>query len=236
MKFSELSPKARERAIQSYTECLIEDGWWAEGVIESAKEDGLKRGFDIDDVRWSGFWSQGDGASWTGMVTLLPFLDWMLDSGEDSPQFRRIDAERSRYTILRELIANEFTGKRVDVSIRGFHYCHSGTMRLDDIEVSGYISSPVEHPEDLLENEPFGYHKLHQGVLMGASAPRLADAIDACALLDDFAQLILTEAREFADDIYRRLEAEYDWATSEEQVAENAEINDYNYDEDGNLQ
>jgi len=236
MKFSELSPKARERAIQAHAEHVIEDGWWAEDVVESAKEDGLKRGFDIEDVRWSGFWSQGDGASWTGTVTLLTFLDWMLDSGEDSPQFRRIDAERSRYTILRELIANEFTGKSADMSIRSFHYCHSGTMHLDDIEVSGYISSPVEHPEDLLEHDPREFHKLYQGVLMGASAPRLADAIDACALLDDFAQLILTEAREFADDIYRRLEAEYDWATSEEQVAENAEINDYNYDEEGNLQ
>lgn len=236
MKFSELSPKARERAIQKHAEHVIEGGWWAEGVIESAKEDGLKRGFDIEDVRWSGFWSQGDGASWAGMVSLLPFLDWMLDSGEDSPQFKRIDAERARYTILRELIANDFIHRRVDMSMRSFHYSHSGQMSLDDIEVSGYIASPAEHPDDLLAHERFSYHKLTDGVLMGASAPRLAEAIDACALIDDFAHLILTEAREFADDIYRRLETEYDWATSEEQVAENAEINDYDYDEEGNLQ
>lgn len=39
---------------------------WHESVFEMAKEAGAILGIDIDDIHYSGFWSQGDGASFTG--------------------------------------------------------------------------------------------------------------------------------------------------------------------------
>lgn len=39
---------------------------WAESVLDMAKAAGSIIGIDIDDIRFTGFWSQGDGASFTG--------------------------------------------------------------------------------------------------------------------------------------------------------------------------
>lgn len=61
--FAELDLKAKERARE----------WWREGfeyydefVIDDFKEIAGLLGFKVDNVYWSGFCSQGDGASFTG--------------------------------------------------------------------------------------------------------------------------------------------------------------------------
>lgn len=41
---------------------------WYESVFEDAKRIGALMGWDIDDIAFSGFWSQGDGASFTGTL------------------------------------------------------------------------------------------------------------------------------------------------------------------------
>jgi hypothetical protein len=41
---------------------------WYEEIYARAKEDGPERGFNIDEIQFSGFHSQGDGASWTGTL------------------------------------------------------------------------------------------------------------------------------------------------------------------------
>jgi hypothetical protein len=42
--------------------------------------------------------------------------------------------------------------------------------------------------------------------------------------------------RGLADDLYRALEAEYDWLTDDEQLIERIECNEYDFDEEGNVQ
>ena len=77
-KFNELEGRDKERARNKLAEWATDHEWY-ESVYGLAREDGAKRGFEIDDIRFSGFWSQGDGASWTGSVDVKQFLEYLLE-------------------------------------------------------------------------------------------------------------------------------------------------------------
>jgi hypothetical protein len=48
--------------------------WW-DGAYDMAVEDGREKGFYIDKIYFSGFHSQGDGASWAGQVDVRQWLE-----------------------------------------------------------------------------------------------------------------------------------------------------------------
>lgn len=61
--------ETKEELIEQYRYANVEyEGWW-EFVYEDFKEDMRKNhGIDVHDITFSGFWSQGDGAEFTGKV------------------------------------------------------------------------------------------------------------------------------------------------------------------------
>jgi hypothetical protein len=63
--FAELSGPARQRAIEAHREFLGQE-WDGEATIDDAKQAFAYAGFDISEVHFSGFWSQGDGACFEG--------------------------------------------------------------------------------------------------------------------------------------------------------------------------
>jgi len=63
--FEELSSEAKDTAREWWREASQHDEWW-EFVYEDAKNIGGLMGIDIDNIYFSGFWSQGDGANFTG--------------------------------------------------------------------------------------------------------------------------------------------------------------------------
>ena len=66
-QFDELTDAAKEKAREWFRG--IADEWGDECIIDDAKRIGAMIGFDVDKIYWRGFWSQGDGACWTGSVT-----------------------------------------------------------------------------------------------------------------------------------------------------------------------
>ena len=66
-QFDELDSAAQETAREWFRG--IADDWGAKFVIDYAKHVGAMIGFDVDEIYWRGFWSQGDGACWSGSVT-----------------------------------------------------------------------------------------------------------------------------------------------------------------------
>lgn len=83
-KFGELSEDAKEKARQWYREADDGDNFWSESVIEDAATIADLMGIDLRQrpvklmngstryepaIYWSGFWSQGDGASFEGTYT-----------------------------------------------------------------------------------------------------------------------------------------------------------------------
>src|ERR1017187_4227073 len=66
-KFDELSDAAKEKARQWHREADYGDNYFAECTIDEVKgEIGKALGFDVAEVYWSGFSSQGDGACIVG--------------------------------------------------------------------------------------------------------------------------------------------------------------------------
>lgn len=64
--FEELSEAAKENARDWYREGLYMDNFEFECVTDDAKEIAALMGIDIDNIYWSGFASQGDGACFEG--------------------------------------------------------------------------------------------------------------------------------------------------------------------------
>jgi len=229
-KFEELSERAQDKARQWYAEHGMCYEWW-DGDYEDAKDQGKERGFDIDDIRFSGFWSQGDGASWTGHIIVRDFLNWLLAQPENSPQYRRMEGARHRYTVLQEIIEADCGSdmpelfERVCEVIRsGYHYVHSNTMQIAEPNCDGLYDIMETMQEDEI---------IPAGVLKGASIRDLAKGIDADVLFNELHEIMVAEAKNYADEIYEQLEQTYDDLNSDDSITEACEANDWRFDEYG---
>lgn len=229
-KFDELEGRAKEHARNKLIEWATDHEWW-DGVYDLAKEDGAKRGFDIEDIRFSGFWSQGDGASWTGSVDVKQFVEWMLEQPEDTPAHRWIDADRHRYLCLIELMKDGWVERNINVTRNGYHYVHEQTTGPEH----GVDWSALENESgwDDLANAETILHS--EGILKGASVVGVAEGIDIKSLIPELDDKIKEEVRAFSQHIYKQLEAEYNHLTSDEQLTDMAEANEYRFDEDGDV-
>jgi hypothetical protein len=99
--WDELSDQAKEKAIERNRDINIDNSWHDE-VINDATEDLFNDGVEDVEILYSGFHSQGDGASFTGRVR--DPKKWLKAIGmENIPQevedliYARIDRESSRY-------------------------------------------------------------------------------------------------------------------------------------------
>lgn len=63
-EFSELTDKQKEKVIANYHDFNVQGEWYG-FVLEEWTEKLEEMGFKNPDIRFTGFWSQGDGASFT---------------------------------------------------------------------------------------------------------------------------------------------------------------------------
>lgn len=210
MKWTELTPKARESFLSTYSA-----DYFADCTLEYYKEDPdvAAKGFDIDEIFYSGFSSQGDGASWKGCVKLGDYIKhhW---TGDDTAVKREI---------LLAMLENADMANYIQIATRG-SYCHSNTM---------YVKHGIETyfgPGTTIDAK-----HIKENMFFGANVADLLEAIGGDDTLEAFCEEMLTAARELADEIYAALEKEYDYQHSEECVAELAEANDWEFDEEGEM-
>jgi hypothetical protein len=210
--YDELSDKAKDRVRTKHCEHM--DWEWWDSTYDYFKERGGERGFDIEDMRFSGFWSQGDGALWTGQVRLADFISYHICD---------TDADHHRYQILLMLLGEDWIDYAINVSQSGFHYQHSGCMRFDSTK-NGAVFDLLEDDNAVLQGE---------GVLQGANVYQLWTGIDGDSLMDDLDTLIEKEAKAYADELYKALEEDYEAMTSDEAIADDCYINGRRFEEDG---
>ena len=193
-------PEQFEREFRQWAEAGPYDEWW-DSVYEMAKEDGAALGFNIEDIHFTGFWSQGDGACWEGSITVLTFIEKFCDMNEP------------RWHILHALVDNDLTHKYVGVSTSG-RYSHSNTMRIAGGDLDAYVDGEV----------------LTAGVYAGADAGAMFDDIGGVEIFNELAERMEEEAKDFADQIYRNLEEEYEYLTSYEEFIASCEANDVEFE------
>jgi len=205
--FDELSPEARGKAVEDFVSSLWDD--WHSDTVEEWQGKLVEKGFSNPEIQWSGFWSQGDGASFSCSFHLV---------GDNAKQFlSEVDKTKALvfWTELR-LDGHRVTDFHVEGNITtSGRYSHENTMQL---EVSDY--------------------GLGDGWGNGNGSEKLEDRLsDFNSVLDRDAieKNILEYARGLAQEIYSDLKEEYEYQTSEESARESSLCNDYKYDECGNL-
>jgi hypothetical protein len=248
--------------IERYREINVDHDWW-DYHYDDFMAQMLRAGVQVDDIVFSGFWSQGDGACFDGGVSesrqlllwvLVPgYREWFtaLAYSSDFPQiearrwiWRQIESYAETKGFIGQRILEQyrnFEAKLLDVlgdNIKPFiqcdavgydleemgkkitltnrNYYHSGTMTmssfLDDVYFEQYV-------EDCLDEDDIRYT-----VLMNLASSAEAD-------LEHFDEIIDNFLFEQADDLYRRLQEDYDYLTSDEAVWEAIEAN--GLDEEG---
>ncbi|HVW99689.1 MAG TPA: hypothetical protein VHA52_04485 [Candidatus Babeliaceae bacterium] len=136
-KFDELSDEAKQVAIQGYREGSQDFDFAAEHILDDFKEIGKIIGIDIDNIYFSGFYSQGDGACFEGDYR------YKKNSVKDITTFAPLDKELQAIAFnLYALQRKNFFQLCAFVKHRG-HYYHEmcteitvGTLN-DDRYISG---------------------------------------------------------------------------------------------------
>lgn len=205
--YAELSDAAKAKARDWLREANAGDNFFAEHVTEEFHETLKALGFDVAKrgISWSGFWTQGSGAAFTGKWYASQFapgklladrpVSWEAREGreagtsKENAELHRIAAE------LRECKKAGVTFASIDNHYRGFH------MRLAECEWGD-----EETPQD-------------------ATGAQL-DAVEA---------RFIVAARDLAHAFYKALEAEYEYQNSDERIAESITANEYEFTEDGRI-
>lgn len=131
--FSELSDeakeKAREKAREYYRLNLDYNDWW-HNVYDDAKEIASLFGLIIDNIQFSGFWHQGDGASFTGSYDYKKgALKAVMSHAPNDEWLHAIVRQ------LHDLQRRHFYRLRASIKQSG-RYVNEGTMSLDIYGIS----------------------------------------------------------------------------------------------------
>ncbi len=204
--FDQLSEEAKERARDSWREDEARD---FQPEYESYETAAKLLGIDLTERRtrrngknemvactantimYSGFWSQGDGASFTGTFTFVPGC---CDS-------------------IREMFPQNTTLHKIADSLTAMH----NTLRLlEGKKLTGNITQSGNY--------------VHSHTMAATAYDEEGEELDV-ATSDRFRDLM----RDFADWIYKGLEEDYDYQTSDEAINESLSNGEYEFDEEGEM-
>lgn len=164
-KFSELSDKAKEAAREKERSTERHDDWW-DAVYEDAVTCADLLGISIDErtertskgrvykntcIFFSGFWSQGDGASFTGHYSSAPNIVERIS--EHAPLDTELRSIAEGLTLLQVTTRLKNGGTLNGIITTSGRYSHSGTMECSAtyIDPNGNDSEPTEEvTKDLL--------------------------------------------------------------------------------------
>ena len=212
--FEELSPEAQNNALDNNRDINVDYEGWEDGVSEGFKEDMREIGIDDITISFSGFYSQGDGASFTSEDIDTRKLFNAVGIKSNDALNMEVDDERSRgenkdfYDLLDtmedvgQLERNRIKPEEIRVTIErtDSRHVHFNTVR-SNVEI-------WDEPDGW--EEPYGF-------------------------TDELEDKVTEYIRGICKDLYRDLEKEYDDLTSDESVKETLISNDYEFDEEGNI-
>lgn len=200
-KFDELDDSAKEKALNYFRESACDDSYWYESIYEDCATI-----FDIlgitsqrpvklmngetrykPDISFSGFWSQGDGASFEGSYYFKAGCSKAIRA--HAPQDSELHAIADGLTAIAR---RYFYSLSASLDRRSSHYSHENTISIDVESERREVT-----PEDS----------------------------------DSVAELM----RDLMRWIYKQLESEYEYQTSDEAITETIEANEYEFDESGRL-
>lgn len=73
--FSELSEEAKKKVLEDNRDWHVDSPYWYTCVTEAWKDKLLELGYTDVDIQFNGFYSQGDGACFTGLIDILKWIE-----------------------------------------------------------------------------------------------------------------------------------------------------------------
>ena len=140
--FSELSATAKEVVLYNYRDIHTRFDDWSEPIQEGFREKAIEAGFEIEDIFFSGFWSQGDGA----MFTYTAFNDAIMSNFVD-----QLDLSDADKVIVKA---------QAYVSGKGLHrgnYCHEKSC--DHYSTLDSTNPDWEYATDLISQHDEAFDK-----------------------------------------------------------------------------
>jgi hypothetical protein len=180
-RWTKLSSKRQDELLKEYRDVNVDHNWW-DYTYDWFKEKCDVQGICVTDMRFSGFWCQGDGANFDGCVD-----DW--------PKVLKAIGQEG---FLKHDPAGNYWRFRVYSNSR---YSYSGAM---DGELEAEVpENPYDEDEEPLQHDAWNI----------ASPLTEQD-------LDDLQKTLLEHCRDLAGDLYRALEEEYEYLTSDEVIVD----------------
>lgn len=142
-------PKAvRDHVLDKNRDWNVEHYEWWDCVYEQFKEDMYAKGISVDRMQFSGFWSQGDGASFNGGIHDLSLF---VKSHERLAEFE----ELAKYDEAGDVDI------RASWESRSNYYCHSNTLHYS---FDNGLTEPYEHDYDSALRYQIQY-RLHEDLM-----------------------------------------------------------------------
>lgn len=220
--FDDLSDDAKENAMEHYAYSdpnWLDYEWW-DGVYEDFTEEMEKFGvYDID-ISWSGFNSQGDGASFTSdKIESEIFLKKALDI-KSNEFFKYQDDPEPTESILGDLAGlgfDEYETEKMDEDNFEFYIKRSDNRHVHENSV--YLNMDYD---DIIEFNPSNQEDLKRSM-------RLREFIDS--IEDKGDEWLKEKCRE----LYAKLGSQFEALNSEENIRQNIIDSGIEFDEDGNI-
>jgi hypothetical protein len=193
-------------------------------VVEGYHEKLEALGYSDLDWSWSGFSSQGDGASFTGSFDFSGENLKRVLGQETYDQLIGILMVFRLHGVIEEGCAGKLSlcGK---VTRNSHRYSHEHTVSCDGATL--YLGDTIYWSVDELPNV------LGESDETDELCESLRNQLEA---IENFAdKAVLEDARSHMRDFYRDLEKEYDYQLSDEHLSEICDANEYRFDENGRL-
>ncbi len=188
-------PERKAQLIEKYRDINVEHLDWWDCVYSDFDEEMRAKGIYVYEKQFRGFWSQGDGASFTGYVSDNALFLKAHELTETCPWVTKLLEMGGDFTLKIERTSR--------------HYVHENTVGVD-LTFTDMFADVL--PRDDLRSA-------------------IADCWDKLldAEYETLAGTAQTIIRDHCRDLYRRLEKEYNYLTSDEAVWEAIERNELFY-------
>lgn len=197
-KYDELSDKSKEKAYELWVNMSDSDYDWHNQVLEEWEERLEKYGFINTKIFYSGFWSQGDGASFNADIDLrILAYEWAISE--------IIDTENENIFPFLDFIEDDSIGSTLKICVIGGlsnHYSHEKT-RYIETDGNGYEwneSGPEPSWIEPMMNELIDYVEEVRLCLCQEIYSSLRDEYDYLISEESFKESIESNEYEFREN------------------------------------
>lgn len=123
MDTSNVSDESKQELVEKYRDINVDHDWW-DFTYEDFKNDMREKGIEVVRMYFTGFYSQGDGACFEGLVPVSQFS-----------KFMEVHELSSKFPAAKFFADNN--DLRLDMHKHHHHYCHENTIDVTIMDISG---------------------------------------------------------------------------------------------------